>query len=75
MLTGAAYWAAARYGDFGKYVMQIVFGEDHTDDWFETEPISIWLENGFLLQYGTNDAGYPYGEISFTEDLEVTGGY
>ena len=40
VLTAAAYWAAAQFGEYGKYIMQIVFMEDHTEDWFTKEPVN-----------------------------------
>ena len=75
VLTGAAYWAAAQYGEYGKYVMQIVFMEDHSEDWFTKEPVRIWIENGYQLAYGLNDNDCPYGRIAFAEDLPTVGGY
>ena len=75
VLTGAAYWAAAQYGEYGKYVMQIVFMEDHSSDWFTKEPFPIWIENGYQLAYGLNDMDCPYGRITFAEDLPTVGGY
>ena len=75
VLTGAAYWAAAQYGEYGKYVMQIVFMEDHSEDWFKKELFPIWTENGYQLAYGLNEMGCPYGRITFSEDLPTVGGY
>jgi len=75
VLTGAAYWAAAQYGEYGKYVMQIVFMEDHAQDWFTKEPLPLWIENGYQLAYGLNDRDRPYGRITFAEDLPIAGGY
>ena len=75
VLTGAAYWAAAQYGEYGKYVMQIVFMEDHSGDWFTDEPLNIWIENGYQLAYGLNDMECPCGRITFAEDLPTVGGY
>lgn len=75
MLTAAAYWAAAQYGDYGKYTMQIVFMEDHTGDWFTPEPINVWLENGYQLTYGQNEMGCPYGLIRFSEELKTLDGF
>ena len=75
VLTAAAYWAAAQYGEYGKYTMQIVFMEDHSEDWFTEEPFPVWIENGYQLSYGMTDMDCPYGRIVFTEELPVTGGY
>lgn len=75
VLAGAAYWAAARYGEYGKYVMQIVFMEDHSEDWFDKEPLPVWIENGFQLVYGLNEMDCPYGQITFAESLPIEGGY
>ena len=75
VLTGAAYWAAAQYGEYGKYVMQIVFMEDHSSDWFTKELFPIWTENGYQLAYGLNDMDCPCGRITFAEDLPTVGGY
>ena len=75
VLTAAAYWAAAQFGEYGKYIMQIVFMEDHSEDWFTKEPVDIWIENGYQLTYGQNEWDCPFGLIRFSEDLESTGGY
>ena len=75
VLTAASYWAAAQYGQYGKYIMQIVFSEDHTADWFKNDPTNIWIENGYQLTYGQTEMGYPYGQISFTEELSVPARY
>ena len=75
VLTAAAYWAAAQYGEYGKYPMQIVFMEDHSEDWFTKEPVPIWIENGYQLIYGLNDNDCPYGRIAFAENLPTVGGY
>ena len=75
VLTGAAYWAASQYGEYGKYVMQIVFMEDHSADWFGREPFPIWSENGYRLIYGMTETACPYGLIAFSEDLATEGGF
>lgn len=75
VLTGAAYWAAAQYGDYGKYTMQIVFMEDHSADWFTKEPLPVWVENGYQLTYGRNEMDCPYGRITYAEELPTEGGY
>ena len=75
VITAAAYWAAAQYGAYGKYVMQIVFMEDHDEDWFTKEPAKIWIENGYQLSFSLNDMDCPLGRIAFAEDLPTAGGY
>ncbi len=75
VLSGAAYWAAAQYGEYGKYTMQIVFMEDHSSDWFTKEPFPIWIENGYQLSYGLNEMDCPCGRITYAEDLPTARGY
>ena len=75
VLSAAADWAAAQYGDYGKWVSQIIFMEDHTGDWFREEPLPVWLENGYQLTFGRNTAGCPYGRVAFTEPLDAAAGY
>lgn len=71
VLTAAAYWAAAQFGQYGQYIMQIVFMEDHTADWFGEEQTNIWIENGYQLTYCLTDMGYPCGIITYAEELPV----
>ncbi len=75
VLSVAAYWAAAQYGEYGKYTMQIVAMEDHSEDWFLDEPVSIWQENGYQLSFGQTANGYPQGRVAFMEDLPQDGGF
>ena len=74
-LSIAAYWAAAQYGEYGKYTMQIVAMEDHSEDWFLDEPVSIWRENGYQLSFRRTDDGYPQGRVKLMEDVPQTGGF
>lgn len=75
VVAGAAFWAAAQYSEAGKMVMQIVFIEDHSEDWFADEPSTIWSENGYALTYGRTATGMAYGDIVFSEEIPVKGGY
>ncbi len=75
-VTAIAYAAAAHVGAYGGYTVNIVLAEDHSEDWFTETPIRIWTENGYTLTYGLTDRfALPYGEVRFSEELAVTGGY
>lgn len=75
-VTAIAYAAAAHVGTYGTYTVRIVLSEDHSEDWFTATPIRIWTENGYTLTYGqTNGLALPYGEVRFTEEMDVSGGY
>ena len=75
-VTAIAYAAAAHAGTYGAYIVRIVLSEDHSEDWFTETPIRIWTENGYTLTYGQTDGfALPYGEVRFSEEMAVTGGY
>ena len=75
-VTAIAYAAAAHVGTYGTYTVRIVLSEDHSEDWFTAAPIRIWTENGYTLTYGqTNGLALPYGEVRFTEEMDLSGGY
>ena len=75
-VTAIAYAAAAHVGTYGTYTVRIVLSEDHSEDWFTATPIRIWTENGYTLTYcQTNGHALPYGEVRFTEEMDVSGGY
>ena len=75
-VTTLAYYAAARPGMYGTYVVQIALQEDHSTDWFTDVPVRIWTENGYALSFSkTEGLDLPCGEVQFSERMTVSGGY